>query len=93
MTEISLTIEWSVWLPIIISGVSLLITVRSMRKRASREKIVDVEQKVDKALKMLKDCEEEVKAIGREKDELRREKFELLERLAKISRANGGTGG
>lgn len=92
MTEISLTIEWSVWLPIIISAISLLITLRSMKKRASREKIVDVEQKVEKALRMLKECEEEVKAIGREKDELRREKFELLERLAKINRANGGNG-
>jgi len=92
MTEISFSIEWSVWVPILISVVSLYLTVRSMQKRANREKAEDVEAKIDKAHTALKECEENLRACGREKDELRRDKLVLLEHIARLTKSNSNSG-
>lgn len=90
MTEISLTIDWTVWVPIVVSILALVITVRNQKNRASRQIVMDVEQKIEQAHSALKECEENLKVVYREKDELRRDKVALLEQIARLTnRLNG----
>jgi TATA-binding protein-associated factor Taf7 len=85
--EVSFIIDWSVWVPIAIAMGSLALTVYQMRKKAGRDSIDDVDKKIDRALKALKECEANLKQCGHEKDELRREKFSLLEQIAGMVRS------
>jgi hypothetical protein len=48
--------------------------------------MADVEIKIDRAYNALKECEENLRACGREKDELRREKYALLQQVSNLDR-------
>jgi len=85
--EFSIVIDWSVWVPIIIAAISLVISIYQMRKKSEVDSMQQVEKTIDKAHKALKECESNLKQCGREKDELRREKFALLEQIASKARS------
>ncbi len=97
ISEISFVIDWGVWIPIAIAALSLFITFYHMRKRSTRADITSLEKKIDRARETLKECEDNLNHCGHEKDELRREKFALLEQIAtmakprKIEDTNGGS--
>jgi len=84
--EFSIVIDWSVWIPIIIAAISLVISIYQMRKKSEMDSMQEVEKTIDKAHEALKECESNLKQCGREKDELRREKFALLEQIARLTR-------
>lgn len=86
--EISFTLDWTVWVPSLIAAASLAVSVWQMRKSAKRNTIADLEKKIDRACKALDECEDNLQACGREKDELRREKFALLEQIARLAKPN-----
>ena len=90
--EISFIIDWGVWIPITIAAVSLILTVRQMRKKSGRDGIDSLETKIDRAHRALKECESNLKQCGHEKDELRREKFALLEQIATMVKSNSEGG-
>ena len=81
--EISFTLDWSTWIPIVVAATSLALTTWQMRKQGNRQDLQNFEKKIDKAIALLKECEENLKHRGRENDALRREKFVLLEQLAR----------
>lgn len=85
-SEFSFVIDWSVWIPIGIAVVSLCLTIYQMRKKTGLDNIDTLEKTIDKAHLALKECETNLKQCGREKDELRREKFTLLEQIARLTR-------
>jgi len=85
-SEFSVVIDWSVWIPIGIAVVSLALTVYQMRKKTGQDDMDSVERTIDRAHHALKECETNLKHCGREKDELRREKFTLLEQIARMTR-------
>lgn len=86
LSEISFVIDWGVWIPIAIAATSLVLTFYSMRKRSTRADIAELEKKIDRARETLKECEDNLNHCGHEKDELRREKFALLEQIAAITK-------
>ena len=86
--EISFIVDWSVWIPIGIALASLCLTIWQMRKKAGMDSMDSVEKTIDRAHKSLKECEANLKQCGHEKDELRREKFTLLEQIARITRSD-----
>jgi hypothetical protein len=90
--EISFIIDWGVWLPVAIAAVSLILTVRQMRKKSGRDGIDSLEKKIDRAHRALTECESNLKQCGHEKDELRREKFALLEQIAGMAKSNSEGG-
>jgi septal ring factor EnvC (AmiA/AmiB activator) len=97
LSEISFIIDWGVWIPVAIAATSLILTFYSMRKRSTRADIAELEKKIDRARETLKECEDNLNHCGHEKDELRREKFALLEQIAAITKPrppednNGGS--
>ena len=97
VSEISFVINWGVWIPILIAGTSLAITLWQMRKKSTRADIASFEKKIDRAHEALKECEDNLSHCGHEKDELRREKFALLEQIASMAKprktedTNGGS--
>lgn len=90
--EISFIIDWGVWLPVAIAAISLILTVRQMRKKSGRDGIDSLEKKIDRAHRALNECESNLKQCGHEKDELRREKFALLEQIAGMAKSNSEGG-
>lgn len=86
ISEISFIINWGVWIPISIAAASLALTIYQMRKKSKRADITCLEGKIDRALRALKECEDNLNHCGHEKDELRREKFALLEQIAVMAR-------
>jgi chromosome segregation ATPase len=90
VSEISFIIDWGVWIPIALAGLSLAITFYHMRKRSTRADIVSLEKKIDRARDTLKECEDNLSHCGHEKDELRREKFALLEQIATMAKPRQG---
>ena len=86
ISEISFVIDWSLWIPIVIASVSLAVTIYQIRKKSSRSDIASLEKKIDRARETLKECEDNLNHCGHEKDELRREKFALLEQIAVMAR-------
>ena len=88
--EISFIVDWSVWTPILISGAAFLLTTYQFLKKSGKDKMSDVEKKVDRAHASLKDCESNLKRCGYEKDELRRENVELLRRVARMDTDGNG---
>ena len=85
-SEISLVIDWSVWIPIGIAVASLALTLYQMNKKSGQDDMDSVEKTIDRAHHALKECETNLKQCGHEKDELRREKFTLLEQIARMTR-------
>ena len=86
-TEIAFTIpEWQVWVPILIAAFSLIFSFRQMRRTSNRDTLKDMESRIDRAMKALTECESNLKQCGHEKDELRREKFALLEQIASMAK-------
>lgn len=85
-TQVSFLVDWSVWIPIGIAVASLALTVYQMRNKSASDDMDDVEKTIDRAHHALKECETNLKQCGREKDELRREKFTLLEQIARMTR-------
>lgn len=85
--EVTFTIDWQVWVPIGIAALSLIFSIRQARRSSKRDCVADLEKKVDRALKALDECEDNLKQCGHEKDELRREKYALLERIAGASQS------
>jgi len=83
--EISFTLDWSTWIPIVIAALSLALTTWQMRRKSKHQDLAVFEQKIDRAIKLLKECEENLKHRGRENDALRREKFALLEQIARLT--------
>jgi cytochrome oxidase assembly protein ShyY1 len=83
--EISFTLDWSTWVPIVIAAASLALTTWQMRRKNNQKDLQIFEQKIDRAIKLLKECEENLKHRGRENDALRREKFALLEQIARLT--------
>jgi hypothetical protein len=81
--------SFSTTITIIISAVALGITVYNTMKNNKRNAAADYEAKIVAAAHALKECNEQLIQCGREKDELRREKFTLLEQIA--LRAVAGT--
>lgn len=88
-SEISFIIEWSVWIPIGIAVASLALTLYQMRNKSGQDDMDSVEKTIDRAHHALKECERNLKQCGREKDEFRREKFALLEQIARLTRMDG----
>lgn len=89
--EISLTIDWGVWIPTAIAMMALFLNVVQMRRKSNRDSMDDMERRIDVAKKALAECEANLIQCGREKDELRREKFALLEQIARMSNPSGST--
>jgi hypothetical protein len=87
-SQITFIIDWSVWIPIGIALASLALTVYQMRKKTGLDNMDSLEKTIDRAHHALKTCEVNLKQCGREKDELRREKFALLEQIARMSRVD-----
>lgn len=83
--ELLATVDWQFWIPVGIAAASLLLTFRQMKRSGKRDTIMDLEKKIDKAMDALEDCEANLKQCGHEKDELRREKFALLEQIASMA--------
>lgn len=86
--EISFVIDWSVWIPIAIAIASLCLTIYQMRKKSGVDSMDTLEKTIDRAHAALKESERKLIQCGHEKDELRREKFALLEQLARCTRQN-----
>ncbi len=86
ISEISFIIDWGVWIPISIAASSIILTLYQMRKKSKRVDIASLEGKIDRAHDALKECEDNLNHCGHEKDELRREKFALLEQIAVMVR-------
>jgi len=86
--EISFIVDWSLWIPIGIAVASLALTLYQMRKKSGRDSMNSLEQTIDRAHSALKECERKLERCGHEKDELRREKFALLEQIARITRTD-----
>lgn len=84
--EVLTALDWQFWIPVGIAAASLFLTFRQSRKSAKREVIADLEKKIDGATEALSDCEANLKQCGHEKDELRREKFALLEQIASMAK-------
>ena len=84
--QISFTIDWGVWIPITIALLALFMNFLQMRKKNSRDSMHDMEKRIDEANDALKECERNLVQCGREKDELRREKFALLEQIASMAK-------
>jgi len=57
-----------------------------MRKKTVIDDLGSLETTIDRAHRALKECETNLKRCGHEKDELRREKFTLLEQIARLTR-------
>ena len=83
--EINFTLDWSTWIPIVISAFALILTTWQMRRKNYHQDMADTEKRIDRAIKLLKECEENLKHRGRENDALRREKFALLEQIARLT--------
>jgi len=86
ISEISFIIDWGVWLPIALASLSLALTFYHLRKKSTRADIAALEKKIDRARETLKECEDNLSHCGHEKDELRREKFALLEQIATMAK-------
>lgn len=91
MSEFTFTIDWSVWIPIIIALMSLLLSVYQFKRRINQDDLHSLEQKIDDAYAALKRCEASLEQCEHEKDELRQEKFVLLEQIAKHHRNEART--
>lgn len=87
--EIFAALDWQFWIPVGIAAASLALTWRQSKKSARREVIADLEKKIDSATEALSDCESNLKQCGHEKDELRREKFALLQQIAEMAKPAG----
>ena len=87
--ELLSSIDWQFWIPVGIAAASLILTIRTSRKANKRQDMLDLEKKVDRAAKALNECESNLKQCGHEKDELRREKFALLEQIASMVKPAG----
>lgn len=87
-SEFSFVIDWSIWIPIGIAVISLAMTVFQMRKKTGLDSMNSLESTIDRAHRALKECETNLRQCGREKDELRREKFTLLEQIARLTRTD-----
>lgn len=85
-TEVAFTLDFQVWIPILIAAASLVLSFRQMRRANGRDSILELEKKIDRSIQALAECESNLKQCGREKDELRREKFELLQQIATLVR-------
>ena len=85
-SQVSFIIDWSVWIPIGIAVASLALTVYQMSKKSESDDMDSVERTIDRAHHALEECETNLKRCGHEKDELRREKFTLLEQIARMTR-------
>jgi len=85
-SEISFIIDWSLWVPIAIAAASLCLTLYQMRKKSNKDDLGSLEKTIDRASRALKECETNLTRCGHEKDELRREKFTLLEQIARLTR-------
>ncbi len=85
-SEISFIIDWSLWVPIGIAAASLCLSLYQMRKKNGKDDLGSLETTIDRAAKALKECESNLVRCGHEKDELRREKFSLLEQIARLTR-------
>ena len=87
-SEVSFIIDWSVWIPIGIAVASLALTLYQMSKKNASDDMDSVEKTIDRAHHALKECETNLQRCGHEKDELRREKFALLEQIARMTRSD-----
>jgi hypothetical protein len=63
-----------------------------MNRQAKRHILLNVEAKIDKAAGALRECEGSLTHYERENDALRREKFVLLEQIARIHRGDDMSG-
>jgi len=87
-SQVSFIIDWSVWIPIGIAVASLALTLYQMSKKTASDDMDSVEKTIDRAHQALEECEANLKQCGHEKDELRREKFALLEQIARMTRTD-----
>jgi hypothetical protein len=87
--EIAFTVEWQIWIPVCISLVSLLMSIRSSNSTSRRATARDIGRQIDRSIVTLAKCEENLQQCGREKDELRRENIELMYKLAHSPRNDG----
>jgi hypothetical protein len=83
-TEISFTLEWITWMPIVIAAVSLVLTFRNMHRSKNRDSLADLERRIDRANKLASECETKLERCEHEKNELRNEKYVLMQRLTKL---------
>ena len=96
MQELLFVIDWNLWATIIASlfaAISLVLSIRQMRRKRKRECVSDLEKTIDKSTHAIEKMEDEIRAIGREKDDLRRDKFELLQQIANLTKKKNGGGG
>jgi len=96
MQEILFVVDWNLWATVIasiIAGISLVLSIRQIRRKRKRDCVNDLENTIDKSTHAIEKLEEEVRAIGREKDDLRRDKFELLQQIANLTKKKNGDGG
>lgn len=78
-------INWKFWLPVLIACLSLFLSYLQYKKNSSRSLLMNWENQLERATSELEKCEENLRQCGREKDELRREKYALMEHIARIS--------
>ena len=96
MQELSFLADWNLWATVIatiFAALSLVLSIRQMRRKRKRECVNDLEKTIDKSTHTIEKLEDEVRAIGREKDDLRRDKFELLQQIANLTKKKNGNGG
>jgi len=70
--------------PIIIASASVLLTLWGMKKKATKDRVAAMEKRVDGTLGELVRCEEIVKALKTENRTLRKDKMDLLEKVAEL---------
>ena len=90
--SVTFNFDWNVWVPVVIASLSLLVSWLQMNRQAKRHTLLDVEAKIDKAADALGECEDRLRHYERENDALRREKYALLEQIARIHRGDDNQG-
>jgi len=82
------TINYKFWLPFIVAIMSLLISFLQFRRNRSRSRLTEWEVKLERANEELQKCEDNLRLSGREKEELRKEKYALMEHITRLSFKN-----
>lgn len=70
--------------PIVIACASVVLTLWGMRKKATKDRVAAMEERVDRTCRELSKCEEAVQALKAENRTLRKDKMDLLEKVAEL---------
>ena len=70
--------------PLVIACASVVLTLWGMKKKATKDRVAAMEERVDRTCRELSKCEEAVKSLKAENKSLRKDKMDLLEKIAEI---------